>query len=175
MVRKIEVKDEEFYHEGARSLLVSTSEVIETRLDFFDDATLRRCGVNQQPEAIAYYIANGDNIVAYFIVKKRCWQNFKGFEACRSWVWPDFRKKGLIQLLRKTAAGSLCLISDPEGMTVAAYESWIKDTNFDHSFFQLQSYEYADSTEIEENEKFAEGALGGKWQLVLTPKICPHT
>jgi hypothetical protein len=169
MVRKLEVADEEFYQEGARALLFNVAEEISNVM-CLDGAVLKKCGVNQRPECIGYYVEYQGNIVAYFIVKKRCWPNFFGLEACRGWVCPALRGKGLYPILRKAAAGNSCLISDIDGMTERAYKSWITDPNFEHSFFELQGFTYSESEQIDEAEKFSEGALGGNWHLVLTPK-----
>lgn len=168
MVKKLEVNNEEFYHEGARALLTNNAEEVGN-VSCLDGAKIKKCSVNQRPELMAHYIEYQGNIVAYFIVQNRCWHNFHGFEAYRSWVCPELRGKGLYPILRKTAAGNLPLISDPDGMTERAYQSWITDPNFNRTFFERQNYTYSEPAQIPEHEKFTEGAQGGNWHLVLKP------
>jgi hypothetical protein len=170
MVKKLEEKEDKFYHEGARSIILGT----ETLLDEIGDGELKgtrivRCSVNKHEDKIAYALAREKRILGYFIVKPVEICGFVGMQACRGWICPELRGKGVYPKLRSYAQNGSPLISDPEGMTEKAFKSWVKEKNQKVCCFERGSAEYREIGDVPETELFCTGKLENKWSLVLKP------
>jgi hypothetical protein len=87
MVRRLKEEKYEFYHEGARSIILNTGKVLKTiKSGELNGSMIVRCQINQQEDKTAYALAYKKNILAYFIVKPIDIDGFKGLQACRGWV-----------------------------------------------------------------------------------------
>lgn len=170
MVKKLEEKDDEFYHEGARSIVLKS----ETLLDERDKGELKgariiRCSVNKHEDMVAYALAHKNRILGYFIVKPLEIGGLDGMQACRGWIVPELRGRGIYPKLRSYAQNGLPLVSDPEGMTEKAFNSWIKEKSQKVCCFDKFTAEYRKIEDVPVSELFCTGKLEYKWSLVLKP------
>ncbi len=168
MVRKLDVKDESFYTEGVNALLVNDAVFIE-ELKGLEQLEIFKCGVNQMPAATGYLVKRENNCIAYIVVESLALPGVCGYMPVRGWVAEGYRGSGLYQKLLKVASSSKPLISDRDGVTEAAYKSWMKAEDFTHKFYDQCSMKIVSSEDVPENEKFASGAVGNRWLLVMEP------
>ncbi|QDD66657.1 hypothetical protein EJD96_22070 [Herbaspirillum seropedicae] len=143
------------------------------------DMVLYKAEVNQQPDAIAYWIGRleiegqADMYVAYMIVRPIQSPGLKGLEVIRSWIEPNLRGQGIYSVLLKAAAsegnGAHILVSDREGMTPDAYRAWENVSGFHKKFYDVKNGLTVEESDVPANEKYTPFGQGENWWYLLIP------
>ena len=171
MVKKLEEREDEFYYEGARSIILDKECILE-EIDngALVGARFVECPVYKQADKIAFALAYEKKILGYFIIKPIDIAGFVGVQAYKGWICPELRGQGIYSRLRIHAQNGFPLISDPEGMTEKAFNSWIKEMKQDVYCFNRDSTNHQKIDEVQTDELFCNGELEYKWSLVLLPR-----
>lgn len=125
-------------------------------------------GVNQKQDHTGYWLRHEDRVLGFIITRPYRVADVQGHTAVRGWIWPDVRCKGAFSELMRVAANRGALISDPEGMTVAAHSSWLSADGFTKAYVHAATGDTILANAETAARCFGESTEASQWFLVLT-------
>jgi hypothetical protein len=131
-----------------------------------------KCGVNQRPNAIGYWIGNLPEFYSFLVVEPITLGGVSVLEAVRGWSDPERRGHGLFSTLLRTATREgVSLVSDRDGMTESAHTAWIRASGFSRKYFDTKENQMAEIESVPPEDRFTHWAQGKRWLLVLNPNM----
>lgn len=166
MVLKVPDRPEEEACVEFTALLSNTSEQVGSCSGF----PIWKCGVNQRPDAIGYWVGCLPNFYSFLVVEPMSLGTEPALEAIRGWADPERRCQGLFSTLLRTATrdGHL-LVSDRSGMTERAHTALLHASGFSRRYFDTQNNQMVEVEAVPLQDRFTAWGQGKRWLLVLNP------
>ncbi|MCS3390651.1 hypothetical protein NX868_04825 [Burkholderia thailandensis] len=128
---------------------------------------LWKCPINERPNATGYWVGKDDVFHAFLVVEPVMLETRQVLEALRAWVDPEMRGKGLFSTLMREASKGTPLLSDREGMTMAAFQIWSQSRG--KRWYDMVNHCYVEEESIPAEDRYSFWDDAKRWQLILTP------